>query len=107
MATVNVVLGAGGPTGLQCVKKLASQPDTVVRAVVRDPAKYKDVFEQSDKLQVVKGDVTDKASLKEALKDASGVIFAASGQTYWSPSEVDSKVGRTSLAVAATRLTWV
>lgn len=42
--SVNVVLGAGGPTGLECVKRLLQATDTPVRAVVRDPAKYEEVF---------------------------------------------------------------
>lgn len=36
---VNVVLGAGGPTGKECVKRLLAAGDLPVRAVVRDPAK--------------------------------------------------------------------
>ncbi|GFH22790.1 NAD(P)-bd_dom domain-containing protein, partial [Haematococcus lacustris] len=43
MATA--VVGAGGPTGLECVKQLlagASVPE--VRAVVRDVAKHQDRF---------------------------------------------------------------
>jgi len=44
---VNVVLGAGGPTGFQCVKRLLEVTDLPVRAVVRDPAKYKERFEEA------------------------------------------------------------
>jgi len=41
---VAVVLGAGGPTGLECVKRLLSATNAPVRAVVRDPAKYDATF---------------------------------------------------------------
>jgi uncharacterized protein YbjT (DUF2867 family) len=41
---VNVVLGAGGPTGFECVKRLLKADKTPVRAVVRDPAKYEEAF---------------------------------------------------------------
>lgn len=39
------VFGAGGGTGLECVKRLlAVNPSDNVRAVVRDPTKYSDVL---------------------------------------------------------------
>lgn len=43
-AAVNVVLGAGGPTGLECVKRLLEATTAPVAAVVRDPAKYEESF---------------------------------------------------------------
>lgn len=85
------VIGAGGPTGRKCVEKLLEEKKTV-RAVVRSPEKYKDAFPSSERLSVVKGDVTDEASLEAALKGAKGVIFAASGQTYFSANGVDKEV---------------
>jgi hypothetical protein len=45
--SVNVVLGAGGPTGLECVKRLLKATDAPVRAVVRDPSKYAEVMQQA------------------------------------------------------------
>lgn len=42
--SVNVVLGAGGPTGSECVKRLLKATSSPVRAVVRDPSKYEDAF---------------------------------------------------------------
>eukprot|EP00775_Hariotina_reticulata_P007586 gene7586-7791_t len=65
---VNVVLGAGGPTGFQCVKRLLEVTNMPVRAVVRNPAKYKELFEE-----------------------AAGVIFAASGSGYWTAQAVDEQ----------------
>ncbi len=48
-----------------------------------------DTFPSNSQLEVVQGDVTNAASVKECLKDASTAIFAASGKGYWSPAEVD------------------
>lgn len=86
---VNVVLGAGGPTGAECVKRLLEVTQDKVRAVVRDPSKYAEAFPKDARLEVVAGDVTDQASLDKALAGAKGVIFAASGKGYWSAKEVD------------------
>jgi uncharacterized protein YbjT (DUF2867 family) len=88
----NVVLGAGGPTGLECVKRLLAATSDPVRAVVRDPAKYADKFPTDKRLEVVKGDVTDPDSLKAAFQSAKGVIFAASGQGFWTAKPVDNDV---------------
>jgi hypothetical protein len=48
----------------------------------------------AERLQVVAGDVTDPGSLSAALKDAAGVIFAASGKGFWSANPVDNAVSR-------------
>ncbi|GBF96769.1 hypothetical protein Rsub_09625 [Raphidocelis subcapitata] len=87
--SVNVVLGAGGPTGYECVKRLLEATNLQVRAVVRDPSKYAGKFPSDPRLEVVAGDVTDRASLEAALRGAAGVIFAASGVGYWSAKDVD------------------
>jgi uncharacterized protein YbjT (DUF2867 family) len=44
---VNVVFGAGGPTGLECVKRLLAVTTGPVRAVVRDPATHGDKLRQA------------------------------------------------------------
>lgn len=85
----NIVIGAGGPTGHECVLRLLAATSTPVRAVVRDPSKYADKFPKDSKLEVVAGDVTNAASLEAALKGAKGVIFAASGKGYFSAPSVD------------------
>lgn len=90
--SVNVVLGAGGATGQECVKRLLAATTSPVRAVVRSPDKYKDAFPQNSKLEVVAGDVTDPESLRKVLKDAKGIIFAASSTTFWGPAKVDYEV---------------
>ncbi|KAJ9507499.1 hypothetical protein QJQ45_006470 [Haematococcus lacustris] len=99
MATA--VVGAGGPTGLECVKQLlagASVPE--VRAVVRDVAKHQDRFPKDGRLKVVAGDVTNPSSLGPALSGVANVIFTASGSTYFSAAAVDHK-GVANVAAAA------
>ena len=91
--SVNVVIGAGGGTGLECVKRLLAATQEPVRAVVRDPARYADTIPKDERLEVVAGDVTSKESLQHCLAGAKGVIFAASGSGYRSAAEVDHKVG--------------
>lgn len=94
---VTVVLGAAGATGLECVKRLIElKGPGIIRAVARDPAKLEAVgLSPNEHLQIVRGDVTDIASLREVLAGARGVIFAAAGKGYWSPAEVDFKVRAT------------
>ncbi|KAK9866696.1 hypothetical protein WJX84_008201 [Apatococcus fuscideae] len=94
------VVGAGGATGLECVKKLLSEGHTV-KAVVRTPVKYEKEFPVSDNLQIVKGDVTDVASLEAAFEGVDNVIFTASGSGYWSAPTVDFQgVGKTAHAAS-------
>jgi uncharacterized protein YbjT (DUF2867 family) len=65
-----------------------------VRAVVRDPAKYKQSHGSARQgVEVVAGDVGSTDSLRQALKGCSDVIFAASGSGYFSAREVDCEVG--------------
>jgi len=95
------VVGAGGATGLECVRGFQSS-GTKVRAVVRNVEKYAGKF---DKAEVVQGDVTDEASLKEAFTGCAGVVFAASASSYrgaGGPFEVDYVgVEKTARAAAA------
>lgn len=96
MSTVDaVVIGAGGPTGRLCVEKLLSENKTV-RAVVRNPDKYKDVWQSSEKLSIVKGDITDEESLLPALEGAKGVIVSSAASTYFSSDAVEHEVRLTS-----------
>ncbi len=85
------VIGAGGPTGKACVEKLLAQGKKVV-AIVRNPEKYADAWGSNDKLQVEAGDVTSPKSLEKPLSGVKAVIFAASGQTYFSANAVDREV---------------
>ena len=59
---------------------------------MRTPVKYEKEFPVSDNLQIVKGDVTDVASLEAALEGVDNVIFTASGSGYWSAPTVDFQV---------------
>lgn len=85
------VLGAGGLTGQKCVEKLLEQHKSV-KAVVRDPSKYKSLWSDRDNLTVQAGDVTDAASLEAVLSGAKGVIFAVSSTSYLGADAVDHKV---------------
>lgn len=92
MAEVDaVVLVAGGPTGFLCAERLIRNGKTI-RAVVRDPAKYRSRWPTTARLQVVKGDVTDLRLLEEALNGFHGNIFAASTATCFGAQAVDAEV---------------
>ena len=85
------VLGAGGPIGKLCVEQLLNAGRSV-RAVVRNPDKYRDSLPADPQLQVVKGDVTDASSLDPALEGAKGIIFAAAGPSYFGARAVENEV---------------
>ena len=87
------VIGAGGPTGSECIKRLLELGQPAV-AIVRNPDKYRDAFDKDENLTLLSGDVTDATSLKKAFHEGhvKRVIFAASGKTYWSAKSVDEKV---------------
>ena len=87
---MDAVIGAGGPTGRECVNRLA-QLGRPVKAVIRSPEKYKDAFTGSG-ITIVKGDVESLNSLKEALAGVKNIIFAASGKGYFSARAVDELV---------------
>lgn len=99
----HVVLGAGGATGLQCVLRLL-EIGCSVKAVVRDPAKYKGVFPEDDRLTVVAGDVTSVDSLEACMAGVNGgVIFAAAGGKGAAPNAVDNE-GVANVAAVAKKL---
>ena len=85
------VLGAGGGTGQKCVERLLEQHKGV-KAVVRDAAKYKQVWPNDDNLSLINGDVTDAASIEAALEGVKGIIFAVSASSYFSANAVDRDV---------------
>ncbi len=86
------VIGAGGPTGKECVKIILELGQPAV-AIVRNPENYRDAFGYNKNLTLLPGDVTDVASLRTAFKEGhvKNVIFAASGKTYWSAKSVDEQ----------------
>lgn len=74
------------------MKRLA-QLGKPVRAIVRSPEKYKDDFAGlGSSVTTVKGDVTDPESMARALAGVTGIIFTASGKSYWSARSVDELV---------------
>ena len=84
MPTV-AVLGAAGGTGREVVAALVAAGDTA-RAVVRAPEKHAATFAAPafaagpGRVEVVAGDVTDKASLAATLAGCDGgAVFAAQG----------------------------
>ncbi|DBA94830.1 TPA: hypothetical protein ACH3X1_002371 [Trebouxia sp. C0004] len=83
-----VVFGAGSGVGFECVQHMLSKGQRV-RAVVRSPQKYADKFPKDPKLTIAQGDVTNADSVKEVMKGAKGVIYAASGATFWSAASVE------------------
>eukprot|EP00803_Ostreobium_quekettii_P010874 evm.model.scf_1429.2 EVM.evm.TU.scf_1429.2 scf_1429:6247-9696(-) len=96
------VLGAGGPTGLECVKRLLELGHKVI-AVVRNPDKHRDAMPKDDRVSLVQGDVTKRESLETALKGAKGVIFAAAGQSFFAARGVDN-LGVENVAVVAAKI---
>ncbi len=76
-----LVTGATGFTGGHLVRRLVAAGDTV-RAIVRDPAKAADLAKSG--VEVVSGDLTDRASLERALVGIDvvyniGALYRAAG----------------------------
>lgn len=105
--SATAVLGAAGPTGLECVKCLLELGQPVV-AVVRNPDKYTATFPSDKNLQIKKGDVTDIQGLQDVLANTKSkkVIFAASGKGYFSAKDVDEKVHATLAETHMTCFLW-
>ncbi|MCY3778996.1 MAG: complex I NDUFA9 subunit family protein [Chloroflexi bacterium] len=83
-----LITGAAGYVGNQTAKKLVAMGKPV-RALVRTPAKAKiRLGDIADRIEIVEGDVTQRASLAPAMRDASAVIHTVAiamekgGQTY-------------------------
>lgn len=64
----NVVFGAGGPTGLECIRRLLEVTDLPVRAVVRKPDAH------ADKLKAAAGNI--QLQLSNAVILAQAAIVA-------------------------------
>ena len=94
-----VVIGCGAPSKFSPSKlgfgvgghaiRYASQKGYNVRAVARNPAKYEQFYKDLPNVTLVKGDVTDAASIAECVKGATAVIFAAQASDNVSAFEVD------------------
>lgn len=90
------VLGAGGGTGQKCVEKLLSQNKTV-KAIVRDPSKYGQLWQSDDNLSIAQGDVTNLQSIEAALEGVKSIIFAVSASSYLGANSVDRDVSLSKL----------
>jgi dihydroflavonol-4-reductase len=68
------VTGANGFIGSHLAHKLAARGDTVI-CLVRDPARAQDL--SGPGVRLVKGDITDRASLVEPMRGADAVFHLA------------------------------
>lgn len=82
--TTTLVTGATGMVGNNIVT-LLTQQGRRVRAVVRDVAKAKKLVPEG--VELVPGDITDRASLDAAMKDCSVVYHGAGLPEQWLPSD--------------------
>lgn len=80
-----VVFGASGRTGRHVVEQALAAGHEVV-AFVRDPAK---LGVSHERLEVVRGDVTDAAAVEEAVAGRNAVLSAL-GHTKTSPKDVQT-----------------
>lgn len=103
MTVFAAVIGAGGPTGRLCVEQLLAAEKSV-RAVVRSPDKYIDTFPSSGLLEIVRGDATNLSSINSAVDGADGIIYAASGSSYFGAHAVECEVGLCKLRLLPNRL---
>ena len=77
-----LVTGASGFLGLAIVRKQINRGHDV-RAMVRQTSDCSNLV--GLKLDIVEGDLLDKASLKLALKDCSGLFHVAADYRLWAP----------------------
>jgi len=75
-----LVTGATGFIGSSLVRKLAATPDEV-SILVRKSSDLTSLSDVLDKVRLVYGDITDRASLDSALKDID-LVYHSAGLTY-------------------------
>jgi nucleoside-diphosphate-sugar epimerase len=100
---VTLVTGATGNVGNAIVRALVAE-DRPVRALVRDPERARTVLPAA--CELVRGDVTDLASVTAALRDAPTVYHAAGLPEQWLPDAATFtrvNVGGTRTMVEAAR----
>ncbi|NUK55192.1 NAD(P)H-binding protein [Streptomyces lunaelactis] len=83
----NLVTGATGTVGRQVVAELLARGQSV-RALTRDPAKA----EFPAGVEVVRGDLTDPASLAAALEGVTGLHLITFGGPYLAPLETGPRI---------------
>src|ERR1035441_10478488 len=69
-----LVTGATGQQGGAVTQQLLKQPSFAVRALTRDPAKPAARALAQSGAEVIRGDLTDAASMRRALEGAYGVF---------------------------------
>ena len=79
------ITGATGFVGRHVVARLLDEPHLSLRCLVRPESSLGPLAEHPDRIDVVRGDVTDRASLEPLLEGAWGVINLAGYRDFWSP----------------------
>lgn len=82
--TLALVTGATGLVGNSVARRLAAAGHRV-RALVRDPARARAVLPES--VELVRGDVTERASLQSALREVELLFHAAGMPEQWQADE--------------------
>ena len=85
-----IVFGATGPTGLLIVDKLLDAGEDVV-AFARTPSK---LGREHPRLSIVRGDVYDAASVRDAIADCDAVVSALGVPYSFKPVSVYSRGAR-------------
>ncbi|GGV14351.1 NmrA family NAD(P)-binding protein [Streptomyces spectabilis] len=97
---VHLVSGATGTVGREVVRELLERGQRV-RALTRDPAKA--AFPEG--VEVVRGDLTDPASLKDALTGVTGLHLITFGGAAFQPLETGPEIVRTARDAGVRRVT--
>jgi len=94
-----VVMGLGAPTKFSPSQagsgvgghavRVAAAKGYNVRAMARNPSKYADFYKDLSNVTMVKGDVSDSASIAECVKDATCAIFAVQAADDASARQID------------------
>jgi uncharacterized protein YbjT (DUF2867 family) len=91
------IIGANGGTGLQVVERAAARGHDVI-AVVRSPEKLSGLT--TAPLTVARADVTDRASLVEALSGCDAVVFAVGPASASAPTTLREEGIRNTIEAA-------
>ena len=79
-----LVAGSTGGTGVEVVKELVRR-DVPVKALVRDPAKGKELL--PSEAMIFQGDVLREDDARQAVKDVTAVICALGPKNFLNPLE--------------------